>query len=172
MKHFKFIKYSEEKFTKDMLNNMRSIVSVSDSSVNLYFYSRRISEGYQLNISNEKDYKNIDFDNTKQSVFIIHGWNDRYNLSMAQTVKDAYLTAVNYNIFLVDWGIIANESYIAARTSVSQLGVVVGKKILVMVEKVSLNLNLTGIVGHSLGAQISGNVGRSLSGNLSYIIGK
>lgn len=146
--------------------------NVEHSDLKIYFYSKKMTDGIEINITDIRDLKKTDFSYSKKTIFVIHGWHDDYNASMCQTVKNAYLTATDVNIFLVDWSSIAQKAYIIARSQVFQVGRALGLMISSMVYNQLLNLDNTSVVGHSLGAHVAGNAGHTLGGKVDHIIGK
>lgn len=145
--------------------------TIDQSSYRIFFYSRTVTAGIELDITDPDEFASTDYSSTKTSVFVIHGWKNNYTTYMSQTIKNAYLTAADVNIFVVDWSSVAILDYISARSSVSALGEVLGEMISTMVDNQLLSLALTKIVGHSLGAHIAGNTGSELGGNVLYIAG-
>lgn len=144
---------------------------VDKSTFKIFFYSRTVTAGVELDITDTDNFHSTDYSSSKKSVFVIHGWQNNYTTYMSQTVKNAYLSATDVNVFVVDWSSVAKLDYFSARFSVATLGKVLGEMIYTMVHKDLLNLGLTNIVGHSLGAHIAGNTGKELGGNVSYIAG-
>lgn len=114
----------------------------------------------------------INIDPYKETVFVIHGWRNTYESPMAKTVKDAYLDTRDANVIVVDWSKFSGGDYITAKFSVTNVGRMIADLIWDMTQELDLNLEMTGMVGHSLGAHVAGVTGRNLEGALSHIIGK
>lgn len=87
-------------------------------------------------------------------------------------MRNAYLNSRDVNLIVVDWSVYAWTFYTLARYRVPNVGKAIGRFIQLMVEKVDLDLNNTGLVGFSLGAHVSGIAGRFLEGNVNFLIGK
>lgn len=142
--------------------------AVDQSDVQYYFYARTINET-QIT---ENNIATINFNSSKDTIFVTHGWKHSYLTEMPQEIKYAYLSSRDVNIVLIDWSNIAKENYFTARYAVAKVGQFVGKFIQFMVDEVELNLNKTGLVGFSLGAHVVGIAGRTLNGSVDRVIGK
>lgn len=142
--------------------------TIDETKLKYYFYSKEINET-QFDKSNMTA---LILNTTKQTVFIIHGWRQTYQSKMSVSVKDAYLSSRDVNLVLVDWSVGSIGFYSLARYTVPNVGKAIGNFIQLMVEKIGLDLNRTGIIGYSLGAHVSGVAGRFLNGSTNYLIGK
>lgn len=94
---------------------------------------------------------------------LIHGYiASRYHSSI-EPIKQAYLSAGNVNLIIVDWSQASYQMYDVSRALTSQ----VAKRVAEILDEFLLENNINGdlihLIGHSLGAHIAGNVGRSMS---------
>ncbi|XP_047111648.1 lipase member H-like [Schistocerca piceifrons] len=124
-------------------------------------------------ISNQNVFKNNDtsvidcdniggFDSKWPTVVLAHGWMSKS--SDLDHIKNAYLTAGDYNVISIDWSPIAsNAAYDQVREDLVIVGQFVAKFVDCLVEIHGLNLSRTHLVGHSLGAHVVGVIGGSLS---------
>lgn len=127
------------------------------------------SSGIALNLT---DHQNVNFNSSKETVFLVHGWSSHHTSPMAQTVKDAYLITREINVIIVDWKDLALSRYHFSKLLVLRVGRILGSFIEQMTEILSLNLDKTSIVGFSLGAHIAAVAGRIVGGKLDHITGK
>lgn len=116
---------------------------------------------------------NENFDPGKKTKIIIHGWKNTYQSPIGQKIKNAYLNKEDMNVFVVDWGEMADDHFYFRSVSYTRT---VGKRtaslIDYMVAERGLNLKDLHIVGHSLGAQTSGFTGKYMrSGKVGRITG-
>lgn len=147
-------------------------IEVSRSDIKIVFYSNKIKQGYAVNTSSPESFLNIDYNPSKQTVFIIFGWTNNARSNMCQTVKDAYLTTDEVNVFIVDWSKIADQEYAAAKFQLVFVGQVLAAMITDMVNNKLLTWDKLSIVGHSLGAHLAGITGKNLNGQADHIVGE
>jgi Lipase len=126
---------------------------------------------------------NENYDSTKKTKIIVHGWKNKYfnniiknsqqqykineklslqcslNSDAIQVIKAAYLTEPeDYNIIAVDWGAMADDNnYLKSAGSTRE----VGKSIAAVINHMAVNHNAKlkdfHLIGHSLGAH-TGNI--------------
>ncbi|CAG2109175.1 unnamed protein product, partial [Medioppia subpectinata] len=93
------------------------------------------------------------FDSTRVTKILVHGYGVAPDKGQSwQTMKDEYLNAGDYNVFIVDW----SEGNIIPSYVQSESGLILSK---------------VHIVGHSLGAHVSGLTGKKFGGRLGRISG-
>lgn len=141
---------------------------VNDDVVHLYLYNRE----YNGTLINRYNVSTLNFDVSKETVVVIHGWLAGPNDVMAQSTKNAYLQTRDVNVIVVDWSDTAMRNYVTARYYINDVARVVSDSLLYMVETIDLDLNKTSLVGHSLGAHVSGIVGSNLNGSINHIVGE
>lgn len=102
---------------------------------------------------------------------LIHGYiASRYHVSIAP-IKNAYLSAGNVNLFIVDWSQASYQMYDVSRQLTSQVAHRVSEILERFISENNIDRGLIHVIGHSLGAHIAGNVGRYMGGSLGRITG-
>ncbi|KAJ8916045.1 hypothetical protein NQ315_010913 [Exocentrus adspersus] len=154
------------------LDKLNPEPKVEESSIVYWYFNKEDPlDGVAVNLTTLSVLSNTSFSVSKESIFIIYGWENNNTSPFATTMEKAIIKNLDVNGFLVDWSKIADQDYIPAKNSVSQVGHYVGKFISGLVTSYKLSLSLTTIIGHSLGGQVAGNAGAALDGKLSLIIG-
>ncbi|XP_037033820.1 lipase member H-like [Bradysia coprophila] len=125
-----------------------------------------------IQINNQAQLVNSNFNVNHQTRFQIHGWNGGGHDGTGASIRNAYLNRGDFNVFTVDWGRGAGTpNYVLARNRVNEVGQVVAQFI------DFLNVNglphsRVSVVGHSLGAQVAGATGkRTTRGRVETIVG-
>lgn len=131
---------------------------ITEGMVKFFLYTRTVSQ-LELTRNNLED---ITYDNTKETVFLVHGWRDRLSDEMPQVVKNAYLTSREINVIIVDWNEIAARNYFSAKYATRRVGAIIANFIQNMTEKIGVNIATISFVGFSLGAHVSGFAGKQL----------
>lgn len=94
---------------------------------------------------------------------LIHGYiASRYHTSI-EPIKQAYLSAGNVNLIIVDWSQASYQMYDVSRALTSQVAKRVTEILENFLQQNNISSDLVHLIGHSLGAHIAGNVGRTLS---------
>lgn len=102
---------------------------------------------------------------------LIHGYiASRYHSSITP-IKNAYLSAGNVNLIVVDWSQASYQMYDVSRTLTSQVAYRVSKILERFISENEIDRGLVHLIGHSLGAHIAGNVGRYMGNSLGRITG-
>jgi pimeloyl-ACP methyl ester carboxylesterase len=103
-----------------------------------------------------------EFDNSKSTVLYIHGYLETPEVESIHVIVDAYQKRNDHNILILDWGELADGSYVfEALPNAIKLGEVLAEQLLNMINH-GLDINKLHIVGHSLGGQLSGMIGRKV----------
>ncbi|XP_018568072.1 endothelial lipase [Anoplophora glabripennis] len=144
---------------------------VSQSDVYYHFFSRSNPNGVDIRNTNIDALRNTGFSVQRDTMFIVHGWNGDNDASLNRHVRQAILSKENINVFVVDWGPIANRNYVSAKNSVVGVGRVVASFVQALQSRFSLRLSTVSFVGFSLGAHISGAAGAALNGEVDHIVG-
>lgn len=134
-----------------------------------FLFFEKINSSRVLSVSN-LDF--VNFDATKETVFIIHGWNSHSFDVMATSIKDAYIQTRDINVIVADWSETASTEYIQAKKAVWPVSRSLANMVNLLVNRKGLNLNKTAFVGFSIGAHIAGVASRILKGRISQITGK
>lgn len=102
---------------------------------------------------------------------LIHGYiASKYHYSIAP-VKNAYLSAGNVNLIIVDWSQASYQMYDLSRQLTSRVAYRVAEILQRYLDENNIDYGLVHVIGHSLGAHIAGNVGRQMSGSLGRVTG-
>ncbi|XP_031338953.1 pancreatic triacylglycerol lipase-like [Photinus pyralis] len=103
--------------------------------------------------------------------FIIHGWRNSYLSKVNTLLTEALLKASDMNVFVLDWSIRANGSYVKAFRSVEVVGSHLASFISALLREFQLDKRSAVLVGYSLGAHIAGCTGAAVNGTLRNIVG-
>ncbi|KAH0954067.1 hypothetical protein HN011_009505 [Eciton burchellii] len=109
-------------------------------------------------------------DKNKPTVLYIHGYTENLMRNSVKTVVQAYLKRNDHNVMGVDYGILANDSYISLVKNAPRIGADIAKALDEMV-KSGFDSEKLHVVGHSMGGQIAGNIGRKVSFKIPRITG-
>jgi len=83
--------------------------------VSFYLYTRDHPERYYIKVGPNLDTSSSPFDPSKQTFFLTHGFLNSGNETWMANLKDALLSKVDGNVFIVDWGHGAmNPNYLQA----------------------------------------------------------
>lgn len=147
--------------------------NVSEQNVTFVLYTRNNpTEGEYFSATDFTSLVTSNFfDPIRKNLFTIHGYQGDLSSSVNQATAASILPKEDVNIFAVDWSGPAGEFYTEAVTFVPTIGRIVGDFINFIVEHYEVSPNKFGIVGHSLGAQVSGVAGASVNGLIEFIVG-
>lgn len=147
--------------------------TVEPSDVKLTFYSQTQRAGVEIVRTKGKVVLNqTDFDPSKRTILIIHGWLNSGSTPTSTVTRDAFLDVAQVNVFVTDWSSIASQAYTQSFCGVVPVGEMLAQVLSSMMADHGLSLDNVEIVGHSLGAHIAGVIGESLNGEVGTIIGK
>lgn len=142
--------------------------------VEFHLYTRSNPTTVQkLELYNEATIRSSNFRGSRQTRFIIHGYQNNGNSDVNIKLRDAYLQKGDFNVIVVDWGKGANHMwYDTARSRIYDVGEVVAEFIELLVSDFGASVSSMQVAGHSLGAHTAGVVGKRLKiGKLPKIIG-
>lgn len=147
------------------------ILIIGLHSIYIYIYilclSGRFSNNEQLI---QKNYALDRFSAELPTKVLIHGYiADRYHSSI-EPIKNAYLTAADVNLIIVDWSKGAYQPYDVSRGLIPQVAIRVGEILEQFMSDYDLDKGMIHVVGHSLGAHIAGCVGRYFHGTLGRYV--
>ncbi|XP_065218173.1 pancreatic triacylglycerol lipase-like [Planococcus citri] len=99
------------------------------------------------------------------TAFIIHGFTASIESSWMTEMAMAYLSRIDANIFLVDWGGGAkNANYLQVAANTRVVGVIMSRFLNYLVYYEGVDPDSVHIIGHSLGAHIAGYMGKNVPG--------
>ncbi|KAF5292124.1 hypothetical protein FQA39_LY14079 [Lamprigera yunnana] len=170
-KYFIFKDESGQIHIEDLAAEVKmKTVSVDDVDLYLYTGSNKVL-GHKIDFS-LNNLKNIqDYDSTRPHYFVTHGWRNTYESKPSVFIKNAILEKVDANVFVVDWGKIANQNYVTCHSLIRSIGELLAQQINGMIETFQISSTRFRLVGFSLGAHISGCIGAALNASVDYIIG-
>lgn len=167
---FKYLYISlDAVYIENGIKNLASIISKYPEEVEFLLYNNMHPSGVK---PNEKNFEHINFNSSKETVFLIHGWKTDCFSPMPQTIKDAYLETRDINVIVVDWKDLAESEYYLAKWCVRRVGKRISEFIQNMVDILGLNLDKTSMVGFSLGAHIAACASRLVGAKIDHITGK
>ncbi|RLU19237.1 hypothetical protein DMN91_007794 [Ooceraea biroi] len=136
----------------------------------LRFYSgTTMNEYVDYNLGNASLLSSKIVDN-KPTVMYIHGFTENLMKNSVKTVVGAYLKRNDHNVIGVDYGVLANDSYMTVVKNAPIVGAGVAMALNEMVNS-GFNPEKLHIVGHSMGGQVAGYIGRKVSFQISRITG-
>ncbi|XP_011883212.1 PREDICTED: lipase member H-B-like isoform X2 [Vollenhovia emeryi] len=109
-------------------------------------------------------------DNSKPTVMYVHGFTENVERKSVQTVVQAYLDRRDHNILAVDYGKLANDSYVNLAINAPLIGKVLATLFNEM-KKSGVDTEKLHIVAHSMGSQIAGYIGRQVNFDIPRITG-
>lgn len=137
----------------------------------LYLYTQSNSNPYVIKGEDFSTVAQSPFDPKRLNLVISHGWNNNYQSSVNTQVRSAALRVADLNVFILDWGGIANGLYSVASGSVRDIGAIEADFIKYLMDNYGLTGNDFVLVGHSLGAHVAGCAGAALDGQVQSIVG-
>ncbi|XP_018009376.1 inactive pancreatic lipase-related protein 1 isoform X3 [Hyalella azteca] len=128
---------------------------------------------YVLEAFNADSFAASNFDSSKETLLVFHGYISSGNASWILDAKNALLDRVDANFISVDWGeLAAGPDYVDAAAGVYETANLTASLLDWMVDNVGLDFQMTALAGHSLGAQCAGMVGNTVtSGKLDRVTG-
>ncbi|XP_076645357.1 uncharacterized protein LOC143354867 [Halictus rubicundus] len=135
-----------------------------------YLYTRaNPTEGQKLFIGDVDALQTSNFDFSKPTKIVTHGWINTVLNDAVSLVRDAYLQHGDYNVVGIDWGKISFKPYLWASSRVPMVGRFVATFVNFL-QSQGLDLSTLTIVGHSLGAHVAGLAARFTEGNVEHVV--
>lgn len=132
--------------------------------VKLYLYTRNQAGRYNVTTFPEVVLDGSDFQGSRPTFFVIHGFSSDGNATWLSDLKDAILKKVDGNVFLVDWGNGASDgTYLQVAANTRIVGAEVGRVGRHLVDEHAANPKHFHFFGHSLGAQISSYAAKNIT---------
>lgn len=158
--------FSLEKPWKYALRPIPAPKSPEEIPVRLLFFSRpNIYDEYVITTYPEVDLGGAPFDPSKRTAIITHGFTNNGSSEWMHSLKDAYLSKVDANVMLTDWGPGAQkQNYLQVTGNTRVVGKLVARTLQFLMEKYGLNPSMIHLMGHSLGAQISSYIAKEIPG--------
>lgn len=129
--------------------------------------------GQELTFRDLESLSRTNFDVSRPTRVLIHGFQSDANADVNVLLTAAYLRNYDVNIIVVDWSVGASTiNYISARNRVFEVGPLVAQLLDFLQENILFDYSRLTIVGHSLGAHIAGVIGKNVRrGRVNTIIG-
>ncbi|PZC85600.1 hypothetical protein B5X24_HaOG200608 [Helicoverpa armigera] len=99
------------------------------------------------------------FDFSKVTVFLAHGWNGNGGNQMNRDLTEAFLQDDDVNVIVLDWRALANRSYTTAKGGTAGVGRGLGQFVN-WLASLGYSYEKVHLVGFSLGGHLVGNAGR------------
>ncbi|CAD1472338.1 unnamed protein product, partial [Heterotrigona itama] len=135
-----------------------------------YLYTRNNpSDGQKLNVNDKVTLQNSNFNISKYSAILVHGWMSNYKDFIA--AKNAFLQSCDCNVILLDWGAIAqNINYVWSSDRV----VIISQYVAQMIDFLhaeGMDASRLTIVGLSLGAHVAGLSSYFAKNKANFVVG-
>ncbi|CAK9795090.1 Pancreatic triacylglycerol lipase (Fragment) [Anthophora quadrimaculata] len=144
------------------------------SQVSFILYTRSGPEnGTQLFKNDKNGLLKSNFNPSRSTKFITHGWKSSAMSAGLVKMRDEYLQHYDYNVIMVDWQpLAASTFYLGPMQNTKKVGETVAEFIDFLVKETGLKTTDIHFLGHSLGAHVAGNTGSSVtSGRLGRVTG-
>ncbi|KAL0269324.1 UNVERIFIED_CONTAM: hypothetical protein PYX00_007103 [Menopon gallinae] len=158
--------FSLEKPWKYALRPIPAPKSPEEIPVRLLFFTRpNTDEEYVITTYPNVDLGGAPFDANKPTAIITHGFTNNGSSEWMHSLKDAYLSKVDANVMLTDWGPGAqHQNYLQVTGNTRVVGKVVARTLRHLMDNYGLQPSKVHLMGHSLGAQISSYIAKDVPG--------
>ncbi|XP_068114974.1 pancreatic lipase-related protein 2-like [Hyperolius riggenbachi] len=130
----------------------------------LLFTRENLNRFQVVRASNVSTVGTTNFNSSRKTIFIIHGFLETGNKEWLVDMCKALLHVSDVNCFCVDWKGGSFAPYSQAANNVRVVGAEVAKFVKYLVETIDYTLNDVYLIGHSLGAQVAGEAGKRQRG--------
>lgn len=90
---------------KTLLRPLPAPMTPEEVGTRIYFYSKaRPNQRYEIQLRPQIKLNNVPFNRSQPTVFITHGFAANGNSTWMMDMKNAYLSRVDGNVMVVDWG--------------------------------------------------------------------
>ncbi|XP_059617747.1 uncharacterized protein LOC132262483 [Phlebotomus argentipes] len=143
-----------------------------DPDINMILYTGGLVRRKTLLDMDQADWlRNSGFNPNYESIILIHGYAGGDDTLPMVVLRDAYIRHGNYNVFVADWGPLAQPPcYVAAVHNLRPVARCFAK-LFTFLRDSGLRVEKTTCVGHSLGAHVCGLMANYLTFRLEKIIG-
>ncbi|XP_043271929.1 uncharacterized protein [Venturia canescens] len=134
------------------------------------FTKENYSQFQRLLIGSTESIRRSFFNSSNPTVFITHRWLNGFSVASCTTLRDAYLAGPkDVNVIMVDFNPFNMKLRYNSVTRVSVIGQRIARMINFLKKEAKLKLELTTLVGHSMGAHVMGVAGRYTDGEVQQI---
>ncbi|XP_017755945.1 PREDICTED: pancreatic lipase-related protein 2-like [Eufriesea mexicana] len=139
-----------------------------ESQVSYILYTRSSPQnGTHLYTNDTNGLQNSNFNPSRQTKLITHGWKSSAMSAGLLNIKEEYLKHNDYNVIMVDWQpLAASTFYLGPMRNTERVGRTTAEFINFLVAETGLKTKNIHFLGHSLGAHVAGNTGSSISSGL------
>ncbi|XP_033322501.2 pancreatic triacylglycerol lipase [Megalopta genalis] len=138
--------------------------------ISFYLYTKaNPTDGQQLYVGDVDALKGSNFNFSRPTKFLTHGWINTVKDDAVSLIRDAYLKHGDYNIIGIDWSKISFGPYV----KVSNRVLVVGKycsSFIDFLQTQGLDLSRVAIIGHCLGGHVAGLSARYAKGKVDRVV--
>ncbi|XP_046627852.1 pancreatic triacylglycerol lipase-like [Neodiprion virginianus] len=127
------------------------------------------SSSQEIYIGDDETLASSNWNSSKLTRIITHGWVNSKNSEACTLIRDAYLSEGDYNIIVVDWSKISKQLYGFARRRVYMVGGYVAK-LIDYLETKGMDVSELIVIGHSLGGHIAGLTALQATNTVGYVI--
>lgn len=125
------------------------------------FLFRRNPNNAQILVNgNANSVLNSNYQPSRPTKVIVHGWNSNGNAEVNTLITSAFLAVDDCNVIVLDWSSAASGLYTTSVLMVPSVGQHLGNFIQWLFNTAGGSWTGVHLVGHSLGAHIIGNAGR------------
>ncbi|XP_066588916.1 pancreatic triacylglycerol lipase-like [Prorops nasuta] len=136
----------------------------------LLYTDKNKDEAQPLYLNNDEVLLKSNFDPSKPTRLVTHGWMNSRKSAACTLIRDGYLRVGGYNVIVVDWSKISCRGYVYASSRVQQVGIFVSRFINFLARH-GMDISDTTLIGHSLGAHVMGMAGYYSNHTVNYIYG-
>ncbi|XP_066591376.1 phospholipase A1-like [Prorops nasuta] len=142
-------------------------------TITFTLYTRENLTGELINVNDIEALNRSQWNPTRKSKIITHGWKSNGQNPSCISVLDAYMnTTEDYNVFIMDWNKLAGSLfYFSSARAVPVVGEYLGAFIDFLYYEGNLKYSDVQLVGHSLGAHIVGLAARKAKGVIPEVVG-
>ncbi|XP_075147675.1 phospholipase A1-like [Haematobia irritans] len=145
---------------------------LSTAPVKYYLYTRANPSKGQKLTSTTKSIDDSNFDPSKPTYFVIHGWTQSYTSGMNKDIRSAALRTFDCNVIIVDWARARSVDYVTSVAAVSKVGKKIASFIDFLNKEYKMSFDTLTVAGHSLGAHVAGYAGKNVkNGKIGVIVG-
>ncbi|KAI4478779.1 PREDICTED: pancreatic triacylglycerol lipase-like [Polistes canadensis] len=143
------------------------------SSVKFLLYTRQNpTNGYVLKLGDSENLINSNWNRSNPTRIVTHGWRGDGNSNSCVEIRDAFLKVNDYNIIVIDWGVVAkNIIYSKVKACIPNVAKYVGTFIDYLNFLGEIELDKTLMIGHSLGAHLISLSAKHTDGQIEEVLG-
>jgi len=167
------LQWMDKKDATELMNQRELVEGRLDlNAVTFYLYTKSNPKKPQKIEASRKSVQASNFNPSKPTRFVIHGWTQSHTSDMNYEIRDAWLSKGDFNIIIVDWARARSVEYVTSVMALPEAGKRVGEMIKFLNAEFQMPLSTLHVIGHSLGAHVAGHAGKTVgSGKIHTIVG-